>query len=80
MNKKKNKKNIIIIVAALVLLLVVGILVFLRYKDNKTELSLSDKKWIEDNKKSMIDIYVMNDLPVFSLEERRYISIFSRLF
>ena len=68
MNKKKNKKNIII-VAALVLLLVVGILVFLRYKDNKTELSLSDKKWIEDNKKSMIDIYVMNDLPVFSLEE-----------
>lgn len=69
MNKKKNKKNIIIIVAALVLLLVVGILVFLRYKDNKTELSLSDKKWIEDNKKSMIDIYVMNDLPVFSLEE-----------
>ena len=27
------------------------------------------KKWIEDNKKSMIDIYVMNDLPVFSLEE-----------
>ena len=69
MNKKKNKKNIIIIVAALVLLLVVGILVFLRYKDNKTELSLSDKKWIEDNKKSMIDIYVMNDLPVCSLEE-----------
>ena len=69
MNKKKNKKNIIIIVAALVLLLVVGILVFLRYKDNKTELSLSDKKWIEDNKKSMIDIYVMNDLPVFSVEE-----------
>lgn len=69
MNKKKNKKNIIIIVAALVLLLVVGVLVFLRYKDNKTELSLSDKKWIEDNKKSMIDIYVMNDLPVFSLEE-----------
>ena len=69
MNKKKNKKNIIIIVAALVLLLVVGILVFLRYKDNKTELSLSDKKWIEDNKKSMIDIYVMNGLPVFSLEE-----------
>lgn len=69
MNKKKNKKNIIIIVASLVLLLVVGILVFLRYKDNKTELSLSDKKWIEDNKKSMIDIYVMNDLPVFSLEE-----------
>lgn len=69
MNKKKNKKNIIIIVAALVLLLVVGILVFLRYKENKTELSLSDKKWIEDNKKSMIDIYVMNDLPVFSLEE-----------
>ena len=69
MSKKKNKKNIIIIVAALVLLLVVGILVFLRYKDNKTELSLSDKKWIEDNKKSMIDIYVMNDLPVFSLEE-----------
>lgn len=52
MNKKKNKKNIIIIVAALVLLLVVGILVFLRYKDNKTELSLSDKKWIEDNKKA----------------------------
>lgn len=69
MNKKKNKKNIIIIVASLVLLLVVGILVFLRYKENKTELSLSDKKWIEDNKKSMIDIYVMNDLPVFSLEE-----------
>ena len=30
---------------------------------------LSEKKWIEDNKKNMIDIYVMNDLPIFTESE-----------
>ena len=66
--KKKNKKFFIIgCVAAVVLIL--GIVLWVNANNNSKELSLSEKKWIEDNKKTMIDIYVMNDLPIFTESE-----------
>ena len=68
MKKKKNKKFFIIIgVVAIVLIL--GIILWIRANNNSNELSLSEKKWIEDNKNSMIDIYIMNDLPIFTESE-----------
>lgn len=67
--KKSNKKRLFIIIAALVVIAVVGLLVYFRMSNSSKELSLSEKKWIEDNKKSMVDIYIMNDLPIFSSNE-----------
>ena len=66
--KKKNKK-LFIIIGIILAIAVISILVITRINSNSKELSLSEKRWIEDNKKSMIDIYVMNDLPIFSSEE-----------
>lgn len=68
MKKKKNKK-LFIIIGIIAVLLIGGIIIWIKSSSSSTELSLSEKKWIEDNKKSMIDIYVMNDLPIFTENE-----------
>ena len=66
---KKNNKKLFIIIGVLAVLLVGGIILWINVNNNSKELSLSEKKWIEDNKNSMIDIYVMNDLPIFTESE-----------
>lgn len=66
---KKNNKKLFIIIGVIAVVLAIIILLIIRANRNSTELSLSEKKWIEDNKKSMVDIYVMNDLPLFSASE-----------
>lgn len=68
MKKKKNKKFFIII-GVIAIVLILGIILWIRANNNSNELSLSEKKWIEDNKNSMIDIYIMNDLPIFTERE-----------
>ena len=65
---KKNKK-LITIIGIILLVAVISVLVILRINSNSKELSLSEKKWIEGNKKNMVDIYIMNDLPIFSSNE-----------
>ena len=66
---KKNNKKLFIIIGVLAVLLISGIILWINVNSNSKELSLSEKKWIEDNKNSMIDIYVMNDLPIFTESE-----------
>ncbi|MBQ6282503.1 MAG: GGDEF domain-containing protein [Bacilli bacterium] len=66
---KKNNRKLFAIIGGILLLLVLVVLYIIRLNGNKNELSLSEKRWIEDNKKSMIDIYVMNNLPIFSASE-----------
>lgn len=66
---KKNNKKLLIIIGIVAVVLVVGILLFINSSRNSKEISLSEKKWIEENKNSMIDIYVMNELPLFSASE-----------
>ena len=63
---KKNNKKLFIIIAVVAVALILGIILIVKANNNSKELSLSEKKWIEDNKKSMIDIYVMNELPIFT--------------
>ena len=71
--KKKNKKLYVIILAVLVLI-IGGIVIGVRVNSNSKELTLSEKKWVEENKNSMIDIYVMNNLPIFSDENGIFLS------
>lgn len=66
---KKNNKKLFIIIGIIAVLLLVAVLFIVRSNNNKKEISLSERKWIEDNKKSMIDIYVMNELPIFTSSE-----------
>lgn len=66
---KKNNKKLLVIIGTAVLVILFLIFLFIKSSNSKTELTLSEKKWIEDNKESMIDVYIMNDLPVFSSDE-----------
>ena len=65
--KKKNKK-LFVIVLAILIVVIGGIILGIRLNSNSKELTLSEKKWVEENKNSMIDIYIMNNLPIFSDE------------
>ena len=67
---KKNKKKKIFIILGTLIVLIALIVGYIKVNSNSKELSLSEKKWIEENKKSMIDIYVMNNLPIFSSGEK----------
>ena len=66
---KKNKKRLIIVSIFLVILLVATISIFylLNSKDNNS-LTLEENKWIDTNKHNVVDIAVMNDIPVLSYD------------
>ena len=69
---KKNKvKNYKWLVALFIIALIVILMVLIGFsKDSKvnTTLNLTEKKWIENNKKSVINVSIANDIPVFSNE------------
>ena len=66
---KKNKKRIIIISIFLVLLLVTSILgYYLLSSRDKNSLTLEENKWIDSNKHNVIDIAILNDIPVLSYD------------
>ena len=66
-NEKKNKtiKTIAIVLLVLALLTLVFI-IFLKPNENK--LSLEEKRWIENNKYNVIDVSVLNDVPILSYD------------
>lgn len=63
---KKNNRKLFTIIGVVLVILILCIVFWVRSNSNSKELSLSEKRWIEDNKNSMIDIYVMNNLPIFT--------------
>ena len=66
---KKVNKKLIVILTLVLLVVIVGVLFLITAIRNKTEITLSERKWIEENKKNMLDIYIMSNLPVFSSDE-----------
>ena len=64
--KKNNKKIIIIIVMTLVVLGIAGLIFLLANSKNTNSLTLEENKWIDSNKQNVIDIAIMNDIPVLS--------------
>ena len=65
--KQNSKKKKVILIVSFVLVAIIGILVFL-FIDNKDKyaLDLNENKWVENNKQNVIDIAVINDIPVVS--------------
>lgn len=63
---KKNNKKLFAIIGVIAIILIIGIIIWVNNSNNSKELTLSEKKWIENNKNTMVDIYVMNNLPIFT--------------
>ena len=68
MKSKKSKKWLV----GLIIVVLIGVLIALilnaRSNGENTSLNLSQKKWIEANKKEVINVSVANNIPVFSNE------------
>lgn len=65
-----NKKKIVVISIVLIIfaVLLAGLYIFLTNEDEKTTLNVIEKQWIENNKNNIIDIGIVNDIPVFNYE------------
>ena len=66
MKKKKNKNWL---VAGFIILLVVILIILIVSNGSgkqNTSLNLTEKRWIEENKKEVINVSIPNDIPVFT--------------
>jgi len=61
--KSKDKLKLFLSIAVL---LFIGIIVFVVMKNRDNTFSLDEKQWIEENKNQVIDISILNDIPVLS--------------
>ena len=66
MRKKKNNKGIVTVVIFALIIVLILLIVFSKDSNSSAKLSLSEKKWIESNKKDVINISVANNIPTFS--------------
>lgn len=66
----KLKKKLLIIIPIIVALLAgVGIFLYFNYyTDDKTNLSVSEKKWVSENSKTKYDFEIVTNVPLFSLD------------
>lgn len=69
-NKKINLKKIFFIsIPIIVILLVILISLYLKNKNDQNGVfSILEKRWIEKNKSTKIDVYILNDVPIFGKE------------
>ena len=61
-----KKKFIIIVPIVIALLVFIGVYLFLNYKDDATSLTVLEKKWIESNSDTKVDLEIVNNLPILS--------------
>ena len=67
--KKKKNKNWLVVCLILTLVVALGILInFSNSNGEDTKLNLTEKKWIENNKKNVINVSITNNIPGFSSE------------
>lgn len=61
-----KKSKLIIFTFCLLVIAAIGIYIFFFKEDKNSALTLAEKKWIESNKNNVIDIGVLNNIPVFN--------------
>ena len=61
-----NKKIGIIAIVVVLILSSIGVVRFFTKEDQKTTLTVIEKKWIEDNKNKVIDFSALNNIPIIS--------------
>lgn len=62
--KKRNNKVLALTLIGIVFVTLLGIFI-LNYSKDDASFSILEKKWINDNKREMVDISVFNDVPIF---------------
>lgn len=66
--KKDKKKLLITIISVCLVGLIILLIYFMINFKNKNSLTLSENKWIDSNKYNIIDISLMNDVPILSYD------------
>ncbi len=66
MRKKKNKKWLAIALIALLVIILIILINSSKSVSESTKLNLGEKRWIENNKKDVINFSVANNIPGFS--------------
>lgn len=65
----KKIKVVPLIISATILIGIIGLILYIvRVTKDENSLTILEKKWIESNKDTVIDISIMNDLPIFANE------------
>ena len=62
--KKRNNKLIILIIVGIIFIVSLSIFV-LNYSKDDSSFSILEKKWINDNSSTVLDVSVFNDIPVY---------------
>ncbi len=62
-----KKKNIIIIACLLIFFVFLGVFGYYNSQDARTALTVSEKRWIEENNKTIVDFEVVNDYPLYGM-------------
>ena len=65
---KKKRILIISIIVSFLAIISLGIYLFLNKQDKNTTLTILEKQWIEKNKNEVIDLSIVNNVPVFNYE------------
>lgn len=61
---KKNKKLIIILPIIICVVVFLGVYFYLNHEDSNTSLTVLERKWIEDNSLTKVNLDILNDIPV----------------
>lgn len=62
-----KKKLIIIIPLIIAVITFLGVFYYFNYEDSETSLTITEKRWIEENASTKIDVEIINDLPLFGM-------------
>ena len=65
MKKKKNKKWLATGLICILLVILIILINSSNGNETNTKLNLTEKKWIENNKKEVINVSIANNIPVF---------------
>lgn len=63
-----KKKTLIIAPIIVAILVFAGLFIYLNYEDEKTNLTIRDKRWIESNSGTKFDFELVNNIPVYSID------------
>lgn len=63
-----KKKLIIILPIVIALLVFIGVYYYFNYKDERTNLTVREKRWISANSETKYDLEIINDIPVYSMD------------
>ena len=71
-----TKKQVIITSITLIVILILGwvFYYFFLNQDEKSTLTIVEKKWIEKNKNNIVDIGIINNIPILTMTGKEYFS------